>query len=242
MKYPLIQSRIWMFISFTMLFACTSQQLSQSLGGILTTDSSPTSQEVASGLKEALINGIRKGSNQASKVDGYFKHPRIKIPFPPDIQKVETKLRQVGLGRQVDKFVLSINRGAEKAAVEAKPIFISAIKSMTIQDAWGILKGEKNAATQYLQRTTTSQLTTKFRPVIKKSLDQVNATKYYGDVVGSYNKIPFVTKVDSDLAGYTTQKAIDGLFFLIAKEEANIRANPVARTTELLKKVFGFEG
>jgi hypothetical protein len=186
-----------------------------------------------------LINGITNGSNLASQLDGYFKNPEIKIPFPPEVRKVEDKLRQLGLGGEVDKFVLTLNRGAEDAAKEAKPIFISAIKSMTIQDAWGILKGESNAATEYLKRTTSSQLKMKFQPVIQSSLNKVNATKYYGDIVNTYNKIPLVEDVNPNLDEYATDKAIEGLFTLIAKEEEKIRRDPVARTTDLLRKVFG---
>ncbi|MDA0197046.1 MAG: DUF4197 domain-containing protein [Bacteroidetes bacterium] len=197
-----------------------------------------TKEEVASGLKEALEKGTNKGTDQASKADGYFKNPTIKILFPPDAQKVETKLRQVGMGKDVDRFILSLNRAAEKAAIEAKPIFISAIKSMTIQDAFGILKGDNDAATQYLNRTTSDQLYSKFKPIIRIALDAVDATKYYGDLISAYNKIPFVDKMNPDLDDYATNKSIDGLFTLIAMEEANIRQNPGARTTDLLKKVF----
>ncbi|MEM8567892.1 MAG: DUF4197 domain-containing protein [Bacteroidota bacterium] len=220
---------------------CTSTQINQSLGTLndfLGGDELTTGQVVA-GLKEALINGISKGSTQASRLDGYFKNPQIKIPFPPDVQKVETKLRQIGLGNEVDKFIMTLNRGAEEAAKEAKPIFVAAIKSMTIEDAWAILKGEDDAATNYLRRTTTDQLKLKFEPVVASALDKTSATKYYSDIVGTYNKIPFIEKVNPDLNDYATDKAIEGLFALIAKEEKNIREDPVARTTELLKKVFG---
>ncbi|MBL6448179.1 DUF4197 domain-containing protein [Fulvivirga sp. 29W222] len=223
-----------------MFVACTSSQINKTIGDInkaLGEESLSTDQVVA-GLKEALIKGITTGSSEASKVDGYFKNPKIKIPFPPDVQRVEEKLRQIGLGSEVDKFVMTLNRGAEDAAKEAKPIFVNAIKSMTIQDAWGILKGEENAATQYLIRTTSSQLKAKFKPVIKNSLDKVNATKYYGDIVTTYNKVPFVEKVNPDLDDYATDKAIEGLFLLIAQEEGKIRKDPLSRTTELLKKVF----
>src|SRR5690606_35735735 len=151
-----------------------------------------------------------------------FKNPEIKIPFPPEVKKVEDRLRQIGLGGEVDKFVMTLNRGAEDAAKEAKPIFISAIRSMTIQDAWGILKGEDDAATQYLRRTTGEQLAQKFKPVIQQSLSKVNATRYYGDIVNTYNRIPLVEKVNPDLDDYATGKAIDGLFVMIAKEEKRI--------------------
>lgn len=223
-----------------MLAACTSTQINKTIGDINKAlgEESLSTEQIVAGLKEALIKGITKGSAEASKIDGYFKNPKIKIPFPPDVQRVEEKLRQIGLGNEVDKFVMTLNRGAEDAAKEAKPIFINAIKSMTIQDAWGILKGDDNAATQYLIKTTSAQLKTKFKPVIKNSLDKVNATKYYGNIVTTYNKIPFVEKVSPDLDDYATDKAIEGLFYLVAQEEEKIRKDPVARTTELLKKVF----
>jgi hypothetical protein len=198
-----------------------------------------SSDEVAQGLKEALTKGVSKGSDLVSQVDGYFKNPEIKIPFPPEVKQVESRLRQIGLGDEVDRFVLTLNRGAEDAAKEAKPIFIEAVRSMTIQDAWAILKGEQDAATQYLKSSTSSLLKEKFKPIIQNSLNKVNATKYYGDLVNSYNKIPLVQKVNPDLDEYATDRAIEGLFIMIAKEEKNIRANPMARTTELLKKVFG---
>jgi hypothetical protein len=222
--------------------ACTSAQINQTIGDVnkaMGAETPLTTAEVAEGLKEALIKGISTGSDLASQVDGYFKNPEIKIPFPPEVKKVEDKLRQIGLGNEVDKFVMTLNRGAEDAAREAKPIFITAIKSMTIQDAWGILRGEQDAATQYLKRTTTPQLKEKFKPVIQSSLNKVSATKYYGDIVNTYNKIPFTDDVNPNLDDYATDKAIEGLFTLIAKEEKNIRQDPVARTTELLKKVFG---
>ncbi|HEY9045770.1 MAG TPA: DUF4197 domain-containing protein [Ohtaekwangia sp.] len=224
------------------LTACTTAQLNQTMSEVnkaLNTEAPLTTAEVGEGLKEALVKGISNGSDLASQLDGYFKNPRIKIPFPPDVKKVEDKLRQVGLGSEVDKFVMTLNRGAEDAAKEAKPIFINAIKQMTIQDAWGILRGSENAATEYLKRTTTAQLREKFQPVIANSLNKVNATKYYSDIVTQYNRIPLVEKVNPDLNDYATTKAMDGLFLLIADEEKKVRQDPVARTTELLKKVFG---
>ncbi|MTI21446.1 DUF4197 domain-containing protein [Fulvivirga sp. RKSG066] len=232
---------LFLYFSLVMLLAaCTTAQINQTLGTVNDAlgNGQLTQEQVASGLKEALIKGTSTGSASASRVDGYFKNPSIKIPFPPDVQRVETKLRQVGLGDEVDKFVKTLNRGAEEAAKEAKPIFVSAIRSMTIQDAWNILKGEDDAATQYLIRTTSAQLKSKFQPVIKRSLDKTNATKYYSNLVNTYNKIPFVDEVNPNLDEYATDRAVEGLFFLIAKEEKNIRENPVARTTELLKKVF----
>lgn len=231
-----------LFLFIIILTACTSAQINQTLGDVNKTLGGPaplTTAEVGQGLKEALIKGISNGADLASQVDGYFKNPTIKIPFPPEVQKVEDRLRQLGLGNEVDKFVMTLNRGAEDAAREAKPIFIEAIRAMTIQDAWSILRGDPDAATQYLKRTTSGLLKEKFKPVIQNSLNKVNATKYYGDIVTRYNQIPFVQKVNPDLDDYATDKAIEGLFIMIAREEKNIRDNPVARTTDLLKRVFG---
>lgn len=226
-------------LTFALLIAssCSVQQVQKTIDGYLK-DATPTTQEVAAGLKEALEKGIVAGAKKASATDGYLKNPLIRIPFPPDVKKVETKLRDLGLDSQVDRFIETLNRGAEEAAKEAAPVFVSAIKSMTINDAWDILKGQDDAATQYLQRTTSDQLKAKFMPIMKKALDKTNATRYYGDLVNTYNKIPFVDKVNPDLDDYATDLAIQGLFKLVAQEEEKIRKNPAARTTELLKKVF----
>ncbi|RNI29675.1 DUF4197 domain-containing protein [Rufibacter immobilis] len=224
------------------LSSCTTAQVQQALGGVMQQTGQTgtlTQSEVASGLKQALSQGVTKGANEASQTDGFYKNSLIRIPFPPDVQRVESTLRSLGLGNEVDKFILSLNRGAEDAAKSAAPIFLNAIKQLTIADAWNILRGEKDAATQFLKRTTTSQLTATFSPIMKQSLDKVSATKYYSELVTRYNKIPLVKKVNPDLESYATQKAIDGLFTLVAQEEANIRENPVARTTELLRRVFG---
>lgn len=197
-----------------------------------------SSEEVGEGLKEALLKGVSKGADMVSQEDGYFNNPEIRIPFPMEVKQVETKLRQIGLGSEVDKFVLALNRAAEDAAKEAKPIFVSAIRQMTIQDAWSILKGEDDAATQYLSHTTSAELNEKFKPVIRTSLEKVDATQYYSNLINAYNKIPFVKKVDPDLDDYATVKAVEGLFVMVAKEEQQIRENPGARTSDLLKKVF----
>ena len=197
-----------------------------------------TSDEVAGGLKEALTQGIAKGATQASQKDGYFGNQLIRIPFPEDVKRVESTLRNVGLGSQVDKFVLSLNRAAEDAAQTAKPIFLGAIRKLTFKDVWNILTGEKDAATQFLRRTTSEELYRAFAPHIQKSLDKTYATKYYSDVMNAYNAIPLTQKVNPNLNDYATKEAMDGLFLLVAQEEANIRENPVARTTDLLKRVF----
>ena len=208
------------------------------LGG-LTAQAQLSTSDIANGLKEALTKGVSKGADSLAKLDGYFKNPRIKIPFPPDAAKMEKRLREIGLGKDIDDFVIALNRGAEDAAKQVKPIVTNAIKKMTLTDVTSILKGQPDAATQFLKKTTTAQLQTQFKPIIKASLDKVNATKYYSNLAAEYDKIPFVKKVNSDLAAYTTDLAIQGLFVMIADEEKNIRANPVARTTDLLKKVFG---
>jgi len=143
------------------------------------------------------------------------------------------------LGSKVDEVVLSINRAAEDAAKSAEQVFVGAIKGMTVSDAIQIVKGKNDAATQYLSKTTSPELRTKFRPIIKASLDKVDATRLWTDVINTYNQIPFVSKQNPDLTEYVTNKAIDGLFVMIAKEELKIRQNPAARTTEILKKVFG---
>jgi hypothetical protein len=230
------------FAVFIVLMSCSSTQINQTLGdlnkNVGSGSAKPTTAEVGEGLKEALIKGISNGADLVSQTDGYFKNAQIRIPFPPDVKRVEDKLRQIGLNDQVDRFILTLNRGAEDAAKEAKPIFINAIKAMTIQDAWAILRGEEDAATQYLKRTTSAQLKDKFKPVIQNSLNKVNATKYYSEIITRYNQLPLVQKANPELDNYATDKAIEGLFLMIAKEEKDIRQNPAARTTELLKKVF----
>ncbi|WP_420148635.1 DUF4197 domain-containing protein [Spirosoma sp.] len=194
--------------------------------------------DIASGLKEALRIGVNNGAEQASRLDGYFKNPLLKIAFPPEAQNVANKLRQIGFGKQVDQFELSLNRAAEDAAKKAAPVFVKAITSMSIQDAVGILRGTDDAATQYLRRTSGQQLVTEFTPIIDNALAKNNATKYYSSLVTTYNKLPFVQKVNPNLTEYATNKAVDGLFILVAQEEKKIRENPAARVTDLLKRVF----
>lgn len=201
--------------------------------------SSLSQDEIGAGLKEALTQGVEKGVNQLSQADGYYKDLSIKIFLPEEAQKVEAKLRSLGLDEQVDATIESLNRAAEDAATEAKDIFVAAIKGMTIDDAMSILKGENNAATTYLDKSTRANLTSKFEPIVKVSLDKVGATKNWNNIFTTYNKIPFIQKVNPDLVDYVTQKAIDGLFVQVAKEELKIREDPAARVTDLLKKVFG---
>ena len=195
--------------------------------------------EVTAALKDSLSRGISKAAIIASAHDGYYANPALKIEFPSDAKKVEKALRKIGLGGEVDRFVLQLNRGAELAAEKAKPIFIKAITAMSIRDAFAILNGQQDAATQYLIRTTGDDLYDQFLPVVSDTLEQAKATRYYGEMVTRYNKLPGVRKVNPDLDEYATEKAIAGLFLLVAEEETNIRANPRARTTQLLRRVFG---
>lgn len=202
-------------------------------GGALSTD------QVVAGLKEALNQGVNKGTTKLSAVDGFFKDAAIKILLPPEAQKVEKTLRSVGMGKLVDDAILAMNRGAEDAAKSAAPIFVNAVRQMTIADAWSILQGSDTAATSYLRIKTTSPLTDAFRPVIESSLGKVNATKYWNTMITAYNQVPLVKKINPDLAAYVTEKALGGVFYQIGLEEKNIRQNPAARVTDILKKVFG---
>lgn len=220
------------------LLSCSSADINrilQAAGG-----SSPlTQQEVSQGLKEALIQGISKGADQASETDGFFKNEMIRILLPEDARRVESTLRQIGLGSEVDRALLAINRGAESAAKEAKPIFINAIRQLTIQDAFNLLQGDQDAATSFLRRTTEDQLIALFQPRIEESLKEVGATRFYGDIANAYNAIPLTGRqIDPDLNAYVTDRAIDGLFKLIAEEEKNIRENPLQRTSTLMRRVF----
>ena len=200
----------------------------------------PTTTEMGLGIKQALELGTSRGADLLSAKDGFLGNLAVKIFFPPEAEKVEKTLRSVGLGSLADNVILSINRAAEDAAKEAKPIFLSAIKQMTIADATTILFGDKDAATNYFKRVTTAQLMEKFRPVISNSLSKVGATKYWGDAATQYNKIPLVKPVSTDLSNYVAQKAIEGMFIQVAQQELLIRDNLNARTTTLLQKVFGY--
>ena len=203
--------------------------------------STPVTQtEAAQGIREALDQGVGRGISLLNKEDGFFGSQAYKLLLPPDAQKIENTLRQVGMGSLVDRAILQINRAAEDAVGAARPIFVDAIKQMTITDAITIVKGPKDAATQYFREKTTNKLIAAFSPVIKGSLDKFSATKYYTDVVSTYNNFPTtLKKLNPDLPSYVVDRAVNALFDQIALEEANIRENPVARTTEILKKVFG---
>ncbi len=195
--------------------------------------------KIASGLKEALQIGTEKSVNQAGQVDGFYKNPAIKILLPDKIQKVEKILRQLGLGTQVDEFVLSLNRAAERATPAAKEIFWSAIKEMAFDDVITIFKGNNTAATDYFEAKTREKLKTAFTPVINQATDEVDATRIYKKLALEINKIKFLKLEPVDIDEYVTTKTLDGLFHVLGEEETKIRQNPAARVTELLKQVFG---
>jgi len=199
-----------------------------------------SSDEIVSGLKQALTLGAQKSGDKLSAVDGFFKDKAVKILLPEQAQKVESTLRSLGMGKLVDDAILSMNRAAEDASKSAAPIFVNAIKTMTVTDGLKILQGSDTAATGYLRHATTPDLTQAFRPHIDSALEKTGATKYWKDVFQTYNSLPTTfNKVDPDLSSYVTQRAINGVFYYVAQEEKAIRKDPAAQVTDLLKKVFG---
>ena len=224
-------------ISIVSLASCdVLQQLPKSGGGF----GRVTEAEAAQGIKEALSQGIVKATLQLNKENGFFGDAYYKILLPEDAKRIENTLRALGLGNTVDKAILQINRGAEDAAGYAQPIFIDAIKQMTLTDAINIVRGGDSSATHYFRTKTMEKLTTALMPVINSSLTKTNATRFYSDIVKTYNNFPTTSKkLNPDLTSFVTDKATNALFNLIAQEEKKIRENPLARTTEILKKVFG---
>ncbi|HXS54929.1 MAG TPA: DUF4197 domain-containing protein [Hanamia sp.] len=233
------------FISFSL---SAQRDSSNKLGGLFkkassmlsknsASSSNLSSDEIVSGLKEALSLGAQKSTDKLSAVDGFFKDAAVKILLPKQVQDIESKMRMLGLGKLVDNAELSMNRAAEDASKSAAPIFLSAIKQMTVTDALKILRGTDTAATGYLRKTTTPQLTSAFMPIIEESLKKTDAARYWNDVFTAYNR--FSSKpVDTNINSYVTGKALDGIFYYVAKEEVNIRQNPAGRVTDILKKVF----
>ncbi|WP_170265119.1 DUF4197 domain-containing protein [Salibacter halophilus] len=204
------------------------------------TKSDLTKEEVTKGLKEALGKGAEFAVRSASRKGGFNQNPLIRIPFPEEAKAAKDVALKAGLDDQVEKFETTMNRAAEKASAEAVDILKEAVVNMTVEDAFAILNGTDTAATHYLRTQTMSQLTERFKPIVSKSIDEVNLTKYWEPIISTYNKNPFKKeKVNPDLDAYVTQKALDGLFTMIKKEEKNIRINPKARATEILQKVFG---
>lgn len=197
--------------------------------------------EIGNGLKEALNNGITKQVSKLTATDGFFKNEAVKILLPEELQTVDKKLRQIGMGKLADEGLKVINRAAEDAVKEATPIFVDAVKQMTFTDAKNILLGNDSSATTYLQNTTSTALYAKFNPVIKNSYTKVGADKIWSQIITKYNSIPLVTKVNPDLTDYTTNKAMEGVFKMIAVEEKDIRTNLSSRSSDLLKKVFALQ-
>ncbi len=198
-----------------------------------------TNDEVVKGLKEALTIGTNNSAALTSKLDGYNKNPRIFIPWPQEAKDMKEKLMKLGMEKKIIEFETSLNRAAEEAAKKAASVFVDAITNMSLQDGFAILKGVDTAATNYLRKTTYNPLHDKFIPVVKEAVNTVKVTSYWNPLVTTYNKIPGVKKQNPDLDEYVTNKAINGLMVLIADEEMKIRKDPLARVTDLLKKVFG---
>lgn len=225
--------------------ACSEESFRKTMRTINETVESPSglsSSEVAAGLKEALVVGTNNAVSFAGTENQFFTTPRLRIPFPEEAEKVKETAENLGLESQVDKFEENLNHAAERAVSQAAPIFIDAITSMTINDAFAILRGDDDAATSYLRRSTESSLRSAFQPEVDKAIDEVELTKYWQPLASAYNTASVFTggeKVDPDLEAYVTSKAMDGLFLLISEEEEKIRENPAARVTDLLEKVFG---
>lgn len=201
-------------------------------------DSALTTSNVVDGLKEALNKGIEKGTSQLSATDGFYGNGAVKILMPLEAKKVEDKMRDMGLNKPVDDAILTMNRAAEDATKTAAPIFLNAIKNINFADAWAIFKGGDNAATNYLKQQTTSNLTTAFKPIIEEALQKTGATKHWNTIFSNYNKFT-LNKINPDLTSYVTEKTLEGVFYQLAIEEGKIRKDPAARTTDILKNVFG---
>lgn len=201
--------------------------------------SSPGAANVTEGLKEALRVGTDKAVSRTGKTDGFFSNPLIKIVTPEQFQSIEKGLRLAGYGSTVDEFVLSMNRAAEAAAPQAKQIFVNAITSMSFADANQILQGGDTAATDFFKEKTSQDLYSAFRPVVDSNLDKLGTVQKYNNLVGQAKRMPFMKSQNLDVGNYVTNKALDGLFRMVAEEEKSIRTNPAARVTPLLKQVFG---
>lgn len=221
------------------LFSCAEMQ--QVLDQLPTETGTLTQAQIGSGLKEALNNGVSKQVSKLTATDGFFKNEAVKILLPDELQKVDKTLRDIGLSSLADEGLKVLNRAAEDAVKEATPIFVDAVKGITFNDAKNILMGDDRSATTYLQNSTSNALYSKFNPVIKNSFAKVGADQVWNNIITKYNSIPLVKKVNPDLTDYTTNKAMDGVFKMIAVEEKNIRNNFSSRTSDLLKKVFALQ-
>lgn len=237
-----MKKAIFTLAVFTLTLGAFAQNPLKKLGDIANSvknnkGSGLSTEEIANGLKEALKVGAENSTGKLASVDGFLKDAAVKILMPEEVVAVEKKMRALGMGKLIDNAIMSMNRAAEDASKQAAPIFLNAIKSMSITDALGILKGSDLAATEYLKKSTTNQLTEAFKPVIAASLEKVEATKYWKDVFTAYNK--FSSKpVNTDLTEYVTGKSLDGIFYYVGLEEQKIRKDPAARVNDVLKKVF----
>ncbi|HVZ97298.1 MAG TPA: DUF4197 domain-containing protein [Chitinophagaceae bacterium] len=242
----IVTSLLFTIASFSLI---AQKDSSGNLGGMLkkagslfskksSNSSGLSNDQIVSGLKEALSIGAQKSGDKLSATDGFYKDAVVKILLPEQVRNVENKMRMLGFGKLIDNAELSLNRAAEDASKQAAPIFLDAIKKMTVTDALNILRGSDTAATSYLRKTTTPELTTAFRPVIEQSLAKTDANKYWKDVFTTYNKFS-KNPVDTDINSYVTGKALNGLFYYVAQEEIGIRKNPAERVTDILKTVFG---
>lgn len=225
-------------LSVMLLFMLSSCAELQQVAGDIMNQNNP---DIAAGLREALDNGISKQVIKLTAVDGFYKNELVKIMLPDELQKVDKALRDVGMGKLADEGLKVINRAAEDAVKEATPIFVDAVKQITFTDAKNILLGTADAATVYLQNATSQALYDKFNPVIKNSYTKVGADKVWTSIITKYNNLPLVKKVNPDLTDYTTKKAMEGVFKMIALEEKNIRTDLSARTSDLLKSVFALQ-
>ncbi|MEX0967473.1 MAG: DUF4197 domain-containing protein [Bacteroidia bacterium] len=230
----------WRLIFLPLLFLVAGCDELKNLGGTVEDYMQPSTSEMVMALKQALETGTGRAVEELNQQDGYFGDAAVKILFPPEAQKVANTLRDIGAGKIVDDFVLSLNRAAEDAAKEAGPIFVNAVKQMTIADARNILLGADDAATEYFRSKTRQQLYNSFQPKIKSALDRSYATKYWKDITTRYNQLPGVQDVNADLPNYAADRALDGLFLKLKDEEEKIRDNPAARTTEVMKEVFSW--
>ncbi|MDQ8013244.1 MAG: DUF4197 domain-containing protein [Flavobacterium nitrogenifigens] len=228
-------------VTFSLTSCAQVQQTLNQLPQIASQIPSSGTVDIASGLKEALNKGITQQVSKLTAVDGFYKNEAVKILMPEELQKVDATLRKVGLSSLADEGIKMLNRAAEDAVKEATPIFVTAVKNMTFTDAKNILLGTDNAATSYLQNSTTTALYAKFNPVIKSSFEKVGADAVWTKIITKYNTIPLVKKVNPDLTDYTTNQALSGVFKMIAVEEKDIRNNISARTTPLLQKVFAMQ-
>ncbi|MXO06803.1 DUF4197 domain-containing protein [Flavobacterium sp. HBTb2-11-1] len=228
-------------VTFSLTACAEVQQTLNQLPQIASQIPTTGTVDIASGLKEALNKGITQQVSKLTAVDGFYKNEAVKILMPEELQKVDATLRKVGLSSLADEGIKMLNRAAEDAVKEATPIFVTAVKNMTFTDAKNILLGSDNAATNYLQTSTTTALYAKFNPVIKNSFAKVGADAVWTKIITKYNTIPLVKKVNPDLTDYTTNQALSGVFKMIAVEEKEIRNNITARTTPLLQKVFAMQ-